>query len=121
MVTEAPSPAFGPQPSEKSYGKAVALSAVLGFLGAQHFYLGRPLEGLLDVGLGLGALVALFTGHVLLAGLFILLDAGHSLLVTILLLVGRYRDGQGRVVCYPGQRLPDPAGGLHNHDMRRPS
>lgn len=99
--------------SAKSYGTAVALSAVFGFLGIQHFYLGRIGEGLLDVGLSIGWVYCFATGEPLPGVLFFLADVGHALVVSILLLTGNFRDGQGRIVCYPGQKLalpthPDP-------------
>jgi TM2 domain-containing membrane protein YozV len=93
------------QPSPKSYATAVALSAVFGFLGAQHFYLGRVVEGLVDLGLTAGWIGCFAAGKVLYGVAFALLDFGHSLAVTIQLLTGNCKDGEGRVVCYPGQKL----------------
>jgi TM2 domain-containing membrane protein YozV len=93
------------QASPKSYAKAVALSAVFGLVGVQHFYLGRHLEGLLDVGLTFGWIVCFAMGEITFALIFVLADVAHSFEVTIRLLTGNFRDGDGRVVCYPGQRL----------------
>ena len=94
------------QPSPKSYATAVTLSAVFGFIGVQHFYLGRHGEGLLDVGLTIGWLACFAMGEVAL-GLFLLLtDFAHSLVVTIMLLTGSFRDGDGFLVTYPNQKLP---------------
>ena len=104
--------------SPKSYGTAVALSAVFGFLGVQHFYLGRIAEGLLDVFLSVGWLFAFALGHPGLGVLFLLADMGHALYVTIALLTGNFRDGAGRIVAYPGQRLALPIT-PPNQDMRR--
>jgi hypothetical protein len=87
-------------------------------VGVQHFYLGRHLEGILDVGLTLGWIACFATGDLLTGSLFLLADLGHAFVVTIRLLTGNFRDGQGRVVCYPGQRL---GAALTNPDMRRPS
>jgi TM2 domain-containing membrane protein YozV len=108
-----------PQASAKSYGKAVALSAALGFSGVHLFYLGRVGEGLLDVGLTLGWLFCFATDRPGLGVLLLLADVGHALVVTILLLTGSFRDGEGRLVCYPGQKL----GGATtlNQPMRRRS
>jgi TM2 domain-containing membrane protein YozV len=106
----------GPGPSPKSYGRAVALSAVLGWMGAHHFYLGRVGEGLLDLGLSVGWLVAFALGHPLLGVVLFLADGLHAFVVTVLLLTGNFRDGAGRVVAFPGQRL---GAELHNHPMRR--
>ena len=81
------------------------LSSAAGIVGLQHFYLGRWLEGLLDVGLALGWLSALMTGEWTWFLLLLSAAAGHALMATILLLTGNYRDGAGLRVCYPGQRL----------------
>ena len=98
-------------------GYAVVLSGVLGFIGLQHFYLGRIAEGLIDVGLTLAWIYCFATG---LAGwglLFLVCDFGHSLTVTFLLLTGKFRDSQGRIVAYPGQKL---AGiDTQNQELRR--
>ncbi len=93
------------QPSPKSYATAVTLSAVFGFVGVQHFYLGRSGEGFLDVGLTIGWIWSLAVGEVFLAVVLILLDVVHSMTVTIMLLTGNFRDGNAQIVCYPGQKL----------------
>jgi hypothetical protein len=93
------------QPSPRSYATAVALSAVFGFLGVQHFYLGRWGEGLLDLALSAAWVGCFATGEMLYGAAFLLADLAHSLVVTIQLLTGNFRDGRGRVVCYPGQKL----------------
>jgi len=92
-------------PSEKRYSTAVILSAVFGFVGIQHFYLGRLAEGLLDLGLTAAWVYCFGTGRVLLGVLFLIADVVHALTVTIMLLTGNFRDGDGHVVCYPGQKL----------------
>ena len=91
--------------SEKSYTIAVCLSAVFGVVGIQHFYLGRWFEALLDVCLFVATFYFFFSGQILTAILVGLVDAIHTLVVTIMLLAGSFRDGDGRLVCYPGQRL----------------
>ncbi len=93
------------QPSPKSYATVVSLSAVFGFIGVQHFYLGRWGEGALDLALSACWIWSFSTGEVLLGVAFALLDFAHSLTVTILLLTGNFKDGCGHVVCYPGQKL----------------
>ena len=93
------------QSSPKSYVTAVSLSAVFGFVGVQHFYLGRIGEGLVDLGLSIGWIVCFAAGDALLGTLLLVLDFGHSLVVTIMLLTGSFKDGSGRTVCYPGQKL----------------
>ncbi len=111
-------PGAGPQPSPKSYGTAVALSAVFGLAGVQHFYLGRTALGLLDLTLSFGWLVAFALGQPLIGVALLLADVGHAFVVTIQLLTGNFKDGEGRSVCYPGQKLPDPFG---NQPMRTDS
>ena len=92
-------------PSEKSYVVAVCLSAALGFIGIQHFYLKRTLQGCIDIALTIGWIYCFVTGEIV-AGVFLLTaDIAHSVTVTILLLTGSYRDGDGKYVCYPGQQL----------------
>lgn len=105
MLVEEPRGALLEVPSPKSYTRAVVLSSVLGWLGMQHFYLGRRVEGLMDVGLSLGWVLAFALEQPLWGALLLFADFGHALWSTILLLVGGYRDGDGLRVCYPGQRL----------------
>ena len=92
-------------PSTKNYVVAVSLSAIFGVLGVHHFYLGRHLEGLLDLGLALLTLWLYLTGHPGWALLVFAVDSLHTFIVTIMLLTGSIRDGRGHLVCYPGQRL----------------
>ena len=92
-------------PSEKSYGIAVALSAVFGVVGIQHFYLGRWLEAAIDLGLAILTIALFLMGEPLWALLVGAVDAIHTFIVTIMLLTGSFRDGKGNLVCYPGQRL----------------
>ena len=91
--------------SDKSYGLAVSLSAVFGVLGIQHFYLERWLEAMIDFSLAVGTVFLFLTGEPLLALLVAAIDAIHTFIVTIMLLTGSFRDGHGRLVCYPGQKL----------------
>jgi hypothetical protein len=97
-------------PSPKSYATAVALSAVFGFMGIQHLYLGRWAEALLDIALTAAWVSCFATGEILYGAAFALADLAHSLVVTIQLLTGNFEDGRGRVVCYPGQKLTIPQG-----------
>lgn len=103
-----PTPPGEPVCSPKNYAKAVILSGLLGFVGLQHFYLGRWRLGLLDVGLTVGWILSFAAGEWLLAIVLLLVDFGHALAVTIQLLTGSFKDGEGRVVCYPGQNLNAP-------------
>ncbi len=92
-------------PSDRSYAKAVILSGIFGFVGVQHFYLRRWAEGLLDVGLTAGWLWGFATGRAIWGVVFLVADCAHALFVTIALLTVNFRDGSGRLVCYPGQKL----------------
>jgi len=91
--------------SEKSYLVAVCLSACFGIIGIQHFYLGRWLLGIVDLGLSICVLVSFIHGHFIIAGIFFAADFLHTTVVTIMLLTGTFADGQGRIVAYPGQNL----------------
>jgi TM2 domain-containing membrane protein YozV len=93
------------QPSQKRYATAVVLSAVFGFVGVQHFYLRRFGEGILDLGLTVAWVYCFTTAQFLLGVLFLIADFVHALVVTMMLLTGNFRDGDGHVVCYPGQKL----------------
>ncbi len=81
------------------------ISALFGFCGAQHFYLGRYGLGLLDLGLTIGWIGCFAVGETILGATFLAIDGIHALWVTYELLTGSFRDGQGRLVAYPGQRL----------------
>ena len=91
--------------SDKSYVTAVCLSSVFGVIGVQHFYLGRTLEGCIDLFLTLGWIYCFATGEVLYGILFVAMDVIHAFVTTIMLLTGSFKDGQGKYVCYPGQKL----------------
>jgi len=93
------------QPSDKSYTIAVCLSAIFGVIGIQHFYLGRFVEATIDLGLFIATFYFFVTGEFALAILVGGVDAIHTFIVTIMLLTGTFRDGQGRLVLYPGQKL----------------
>ena len=93
------------RPSPRSYTTAVLLSSIVGFVGLQHFYLKRWFEGALDLGLSVGWIWAAVAGEWLWFSLFLVADGAHAFVVTIQLLTGNFRDGDGLRVCYPGQRL----------------
>lgn len=89
--------------SPKSYGTAVALCLVFGIVGIHHFYMGNWLHGLIDLGLFLLAVVLFASGSSGAAMLVLIVDVVHTIYVTYLLIVGSARDGQGRLISYPGQ------------------
>ena len=93
------------QVSDKSYTIAVCLSAIFGVVGIQHFYLGRWFEALIDLSLFVVTIYFIFSGQFMLAILTGAIDAIHTFIVTIMLLTGSFRDGRGRLVPYPGQKL----------------
>lgn len=99
------STASAPQPSPKSYAIAVCLSAIFGVVGIHHFYLGRYVEGIIDFGIFVATLYFYFSGQFLLAAAFFVIDGLHTFVITIMLLTGSFKDGQGRRICYPGQKL----------------
>lgn len=92
-------------PSEKNYVVAVCISGVFGMMGIHHFYLGRYIEGILDFSMFWLAIYFYFTGQLGLAALVFIVDFIHTFVVTIMLLVGAFKDGSGKIVCYPGQKL----------------
>ena len=93
-----------PAISSKKYSTAVVLSAVFGVIGIQHLYLRRWGEAALDIGLTMTALFFLTIGSEPLIGAAVLgLDILHTTVVTTLLLIGKFRDGAGKIVAYPGQ------------------
>ena len=81
----------------------MVLSSIVGFVGGHHFYLGRWAEGVVDAGLTVAWVVCFALDQIVLGVLFVVADFGHALVVTILLLTGNFRDGEGRLVYYPGQ------------------
>lgn len=93
--------------SPKSYAVAVVLSAIFGMIGVQHFYLRRWGEGILDVFLSSSWIYAFAVGKPIVGAAFFGLDLLHTVVVTYLLLVGKFKDGDGNLVRYPGQRAPD--------------
>jgi len=91
--------------SQKSYVLAVCLSSVFGLLGIHHFYLGRWIHGFLDFSMTIAAFILIVAGLDLLGIIILCIDVAHTFVVTILLLVGAYKDGNGDLVTYPGQNL----------------
>lgn len=92
--------------SARKYHVAVILSGIFGVLGIQHFYLGRFGMGVLDLSLSIAAFGFFAAGEVLVGAAFFAADLVHTLVVTIMLFTGSFRDGDGKLVCYPGQVLP---------------
>lgn len=95
-----------PPLSPKSYGVAVALSMIFGIVGVHHFYLGNWLHGLLDFSMFVVGFVCILSNNptaVSLGMLVITIDVLHTIWVTYRLVVGRCRDGQGRLIAFPGQ------------------
>lgn len=91
--------------SEKNYIVAVSLSAIFGVLGIHLFYLGRYLEALIDFSLAILTFYLYLNGYFLWATLVFFVDMLHTFIITIMLLTGSFKDGQGKYICYPGQKL----------------
>ena len=111
LVASRPMALGRPDVSEKSYATAVVLSGIFGMLGFQHFYLRRWGEGILDLGLTVSWLDAFAVGSPV-AWVFFALDFVHTVVVTSMLLIGKFKDGDGKLVAYPGQFPTDEAGRL---------
>lgn len=92
-------------PSEKNYVVAVCLSAIFGVVGIHHFYLRRYLEGIIDFSLFCVSIYLYTTGHIGWAALTFAIDYLHTFIITIMLLTGSFKDGDGKIICYPGQKL----------------
>lgn len=106
MDTEAPENTVQSKvPSEKNYIVAVCLSGIFGVIGIHHFYLGRYVEGIIDFSMFCLSIYFYSTGQLLWAVLFFVADYLHTFIITIMLLIGAFKDGKGHVVCYPGQKL----------------
>lgn len=93
------------EPSDKSYAVAVCISAVFGVMGIHHFYLGRYIEGTIDFSLFVATLYFYFTGQLGWAAFFFIADSLHTFIITIMLLTGSFKDGKGKTICYPGQKI----------------
>jgi len=81
------------------------MSAIFGIVGFQHFYLGRYIEGTIDFGLFILAIYLYVNGELLLGFAVFAIDSIHTFIVTIMLLTGSFKDGSGKLVCYPGQKI----------------
>ena len=95
-----------PPVSPKSYGVAVALSMIFGVVGIHHFYLGNWLHGLLDFSMfvvGIACIASENPTAFYIGTLLLIIDAIHTIWVTYQLVVGQCRDGQDRLIAFPGQ------------------
>ncbi len=68
-------------------------------------YVGCWKMGILDFGLFACTLIAYIQQQYLIAGLSFAIDLIHTVVVTYLLLVGKYKDGKGNIIAYPGQKF----------------
>ena len=91
--------------SDKSYATAVILSAVFGVIGVHHFYYGRHGMGLFDLSLFVLTIYFFIIGSHLIAYIILLIDVVHTIIVTYQLLVGQYKDGDGKLICFPNQKI----------------
>ena len=74
-------------------------------MGVHHFYLGRWVHGIADLSMTVGAIILIVIGSELLGYLILGVDIIHTLIVSIFLLTGSYKDGNGDVITYPGQTI----------------
>ena len=97
------------QKSNKSYTFAVILCMVFGIIGIHHFYVKRYGHGFFDLGLFLSAMYLFYfksePWSIALGVFFLIIDFIHTLYVTILLLTGQYKDGEGNLITYPNQKI----------------
>lgn len=91
--------------SEKSYVTAVVLSAIFGVVGIHHIYVERWGMFILDFGLLVATIYFYINGQLAIAAAFFLIDLVHTVIVTYQLFVGQYRDGAGKIIPYPGQKI----------------
>ncbi|MBF9035324.1 NINE protein [Rhodobacterales bacterium HKCCE2091] len=84
--------------SPKSYGTAVLLCGIFGTLGIHHFYLGDWMHGVVDLGLFVLTVVLLVNGQPGWAFLAIAIDVLHTITVFALLIMEKWKDGDGRPV-----------------------
>ena len=91
--------------SQKKYTTAVCLSGIFGLLGIHHFYLGRWLHGIADLSMTIGAIILIGSGSKVLGYVVLGIDIIHTFIVSIFLLTGGYKDGNGDVVTFPDQEL----------------
>ena len=74
-------------------------------MGIHHFYVGRWTMGLLDLGLFIVVVYCYVNNHSLSAAHIYVIDLVHTIIVTYLLLIGKYKDGQGKLITFPGQQV----------------
>lgn len=97
--------------SDRRYGVAIALCGVFGIVGIHHFYLRNYLYGFLDLGLFIGTLVCFFAAPLLnepsliiLGFVLLTIDTVHTVWIFYRLIVGKARDGNGKLVRYEHRR-----------------
>jgi len=98
--------------SPKSYVVAACLAGIFGIVGIHHFYVGRGRHGLFDISLSIIGFGLIFYGArddvrnsiVVMGVLFLVLDYLHTIYFMYKLIVGEYRDSDGLLIKYPGQK-----------------
>lgn len=105
------SPIHPDEISDRSYGVAVALCGVFGIIGIHHFYLRNYLYGLLDLGLFIGTIASFVAAALLnepsliiLGFVLLLIDIVHTVWIFYRLIVGKARDGNGKLVRHEPRR-----------------
>ncbi len=97
--------------SDRSYGVAIALCGIFGIVGIHHFYLRNYLHGIFDLGLFIGAFVCFFVAAVrdepslaIVAVVLFAIDTVHTVWIFYRLIVGKARDGNGKLVRHERRR-----------------
>ncbi len=57
-----------------------------------------------DISLTIAGFSFLIIGYPLVGGTLLIIDFIHTIFVTFALLIGKYKDGIGYIVSYPGQK-----------------
>lgn len=91
--------------SDRKYATAVILAGIFGTIGIHHFYVDRWAMGVFDLTLFLATIIAFWYGYTIVAIVLLSVDVLHTIIVTYKLLVGEYKDGDGRLITYPGQKI----------------
>ena len=84
--------------SSKSYGVAVSLCGVFGFVGIHHFYIGNHLHGIFDLSLLILGVYFLISGPEGLGISLLIIDIIHTFFVFYKLITEKQKDGSGKLI-----------------------
>jgi len=74
-------------------------------MGIHHFYVERWAMGFFDLGLFLAFFFFWLKADYIFAIPLLLIDLVHTVIVTYWLFVGKYKDGSGKLITFPGQKI----------------